>query len=154
MKTFQGRSAQPGDEQKYYDWLLAASDKNLVETAVYSEPTCNTVVVEADGEPVLMNSFRLVLVMEALAPKPGIGPKDEARALLELYANIRRVAEASGIKEVLFQCVDPTLEKFIERKGFTKITTPVFKMKVGGDTDPLNQRRPKGVAIKEAAKCE
>jgi hypothetical protein len=153
-KTFQGRTAEPRDAKNYYDWLLAASDKNLVETSVYSEPTTNTIVVEADGEPVLMNSFRLVLCMEALAPKPGVDPKDAARALRELYADIRRVAEATGIKEVLFQCVDPTLEKFILRKGFTKVTTPIFKMKVGGDTDPLNHRRPEGVAIKEAAKCE
>jgi hypothetical protein len=144
MKTFQARTAEPKDAEKYFNWLKAASDKNLVETAVYSEPTTNTLVVEADGDPVLMNSFRLVICMEALAPKPGIDPKDEARALRELYSNIRRIAQATGVKEVLFQCVDPSLENFIERKGFTKINTPVFKMKVGGDSDPLNGRRPEG----------
>src|ERR1700757_323183 len=103
MKKFQGRTAEPPNAENYFDWLKAASGINLVETEVYSEPTCNTVVVEANGEPVLMNSFRLVLCMEALAPKPGIDPKDEARALRELYAGIRRVAEATGIKEVIFQ---------------------------------------------------
>jgi hypothetical protein len=135
MHIFQGRTAEPKDAQNYFDWLLAASDINLVETAVYNEPTCNTVVVEKDGEPVLMNSFRLVICMEALAPKPGLEPKDEARALKELYTGIRRVAEATGIKEVVFQCVDPSLEKFLLRKGFTKSTVPVYKMKVGGSTD-------------------
>jgi hypothetical protein len=144
MKNFQGRTAEPKDATNYVEWLKAASDKNLFEREVYSEPTCNTVVIEADGEPVLMNSFRLVIVQEALAPKPGLPPKDEARALRELYASIRRVAQATGIKEILFQCIDPTLEKFLERKGFAKVSTAVFKMRVGGDTDPLNERRPEG----------
>jgi hypothetical protein len=144
MKTFQGRTAEPRDAETYVEWLKAASDKNLFEAAPYSEPTCNTVVVEADGEPILMNSYRLVLVQEALAPKPGADPKDAARALRELYAGIRRVAQATGIKEILFQCADPTLEKFILKKGFTKVSTPVFKMRVGGETDPFNERRPEG----------
>jgi hypothetical protein len=144
MKTFQGRTAEPKDAATYIEWLKAASDRNLVEWEVYSEPTCLTFTVEGDGEPVLMNSARLVLVMEALAPKPGLSPKDEARALRELYTGLRRVAQATGIKEILFQCADPTMDKFLERKGFKKINTPVYKMKVGGDSDPLNQRRPEG----------
>jgi hypothetical protein len=144
MKTFQARTAEPKDAQNYVEWLKAASDKNLFEREVYSDDTCNTITVEADGEPVLMNSYRLVIVQEALAPKPGVDPKDAARALRELYAGIRRVAQATGIKEILFQCVDPTLHKFIERKGFTRVNTPVFKMRVGGETDPFNERRPEG----------
>jgi hypothetical protein len=127
---FQGRTAEPKDAPLYCDWLKAASHINLVETEVYSEPTCNTVVVEKDGEPVLMNSFRLVLVQEALAPKPGLSAMDEARALKELFDGIKRVARATGIKEINFQCIDPTLEKFILRHGFTKSEVPVYKFKV------------------------
>jgi hypothetical protein len=143
-KVFQGRTAEPKDANNYVEWLKAASDKNLFEADAYSDPTCNTLVVEADGEPVLMNSFRLVLVMEALAPKPGADSRDAARALRELYNNVRNIAQVTGIREVLFQCVDPDLERFILRKGFTRVSTPVFKMKIGGDTDPLNERRPEG----------
>jgi hypothetical protein len=129
---FQGRTAEPKDAQNYFDWLKAASGINLVETEVYTEPTCNTITIEKDGEPVLMNSFRLVLVQEALAPKPGLSPMDEARALKELFDGIKRVARATGIKEINFQCIDPTLEKFILRHGFTKSEVPVYKFKVDG----------------------
>jgi hypothetical protein len=128
---FQSRTAEPKDAEKYVEWLKAASDKNLFEPEVYSDPTCNTVTVEKDGEPVLMNSFRLVLVQEALAPKPGLSPMDEARALKELFDGIKRVARATGIREINFQCIDPTLEKFILRHGFTKSEVPVYKFKLG-----------------------
>ena len=84
-----------------------------------------------------MNSVHLVLVQEALAPKPGISNKDEARALLELFTCIRNLALASGIKEVWFSCADPSLEQFILRKGFEKISVPTFRMKLGGATDPI-----------------
>jgi hypothetical protein len=133
---FQGRTAEPKDAAKYVEWLKAASDKNLFEPEVYDEPTCNTITIEKDGEPVLMNSFRLVLVQEALAPKPGISPMDEARALKELFDGIKRVARATGIREINFQCIDPTLEKFILRHGFTKSEVPVYKFKVGAEEQP------------------
>src|SRR5438067_7133842 len=137
MRKYQGRTAEPKDAQQYIDWLKAAANINLVDYGVYAYPCTNTVVVEGAGEPVLMNSFHPVLVMEALAPKPGLSPMDEARALRELYDCIRKVAEYTGIREIWFQCADPRLEKFILRKGWTKSDVPLFRMKVGGDTDPL-----------------
>ena len=137
MKTFQGRAAEPRDGQNYADWLEAASDINLYDPNTYSYPTCNTITIDKDGEPVLMNSVHLVLVQEALAPKPGISNRDEARALLELFTCIRNLALASGIKEVWFSCADPSLEQFILRKGFEKISVPTFRMKLGGATDPI-----------------
>lgn len=136
-ERFQGRTAEPKDAQNYWSWLLAASDRNLVDTKVYEYPTTNTIVVDKDNEPVLMNSFHLVLMQEALAPKPGISNKDEAIALLELFTCIHNLAEATGIKEVWFTCADPNLEQFILRKGFEKIKTPVFRMKIGSSTDPI-----------------
>lgn len=144
MKKFQARVALPGEEQNYFDWLKAASDINLVDTKVYEYPTCNTITVDMDTEPVLMNSVHLVMMMEALAPKPGVEPKDEARALRELYRAIRCLAANTGVREIWFTCIDETLHKFIERKGFERVHTPVFRMKVGGATDPFNERRPEG----------
>lgn len=144
MKKFSIRTAEPQDAQNYMDWLKAAADINLVDTEVYSYPTCNTVVIEKGEEPVLMNSFHLVLVLEALAPKPGLSPKDEAIALRELYEGVRNLAAATGVREVYFACVDERLQKFIERKGFKRVHAPVYRMLLGREDDPLNKRRPEG----------
>lgn len=130
MKNITVRAAEPRDAERYADWLTAAADINLVDQAVYSYPTCNTVVVEKEGEPVLMNSFQLCIVMEALAPKPGLSPLDEARALKKLFDGIKAVAEASGIKEVLFGCKDPRVDKFVTGRGFEKLTFPVYRAKI------------------------
>jgi len=130
MKNVTVRDAEPKDAPNYADWLEAASDINLVDKAVYSYPTCNTLVVEKSDEPVLMNSFQLCIVMEALAPKPGLPPMDEARALKALFDSIKRVAEASGIKEVLFGCKDPRVDKFVTRHGFEKLSFPVYRIKL------------------------
>lgn len=130
MKKVTVRPAELRDASNYTKWLEAASDINLVDTAVYSYPTCNTLTVETAGEPVLMNSFHLVLMMEALAPKPGISPLTEARALKELFDGIKRLAAASGVKEIFFGCKDERLIKFIEGRDFERLNYPVFRFKI------------------------
>lgn len=144
MDTFSIRTAEPSDAQTYMEWLKDASDINLVDTEVYKYPTCNTVMVDKGSEPVLGNSFHLVMMLEALAPKPGIDPKDEARALRKLYEGVRNLARATGVREVWFTCVDERLHKFVEKKGFERVNTPVFRMLIGREDDPLNKPRPEG----------
>jgi hypothetical protein len=53
-------------------------------------------VVEHKEQPLLMNSFHAVLVMEALAPRPGLTPLREAWALNELFEKIKEKATAAG----------------------------------------------------------
>jgi len=124
------RHAKPEDAALCAEWLKEAEHINLVDRGVYTYPTCQTVVVERDDEPQLFNSFHAVLVMEALAPKPGITPLQEARALNELFDKIKDVARQAGIKEIVFGCKDEKLEKFIEGRGFEKLSFPVFRFKL------------------------
>lgn len=124
------RNAQPEDASTYASWLKEAEGSNLVDRKVYEYPTCQTLVVEKDGKPKLMNSFHAVLVMEALAPEPGISPLQEARALNELFEKVKQVARDAGIKEVMFGCKDERLGKFIEGRGFERLNFPCFRFKV------------------------
>ena len=124
------RHAKPEDAALCAEWLKESEHINLVDRGVYTYPTCQTVVVERDDEPQLFNSFHAVLVMEALAPKPGITPLQEARALNELFDKIKDVARQAGIKEIVFGCKDEKLQKFIEGRGFEKLSFPVFRFKL------------------------
>lgn len=135
MKKFDIRTPEPSDAQNYTEWLQAASDINMVDTKVYEYPTCNTAVIEKDGEPVLMNSFHLVLVQEALAPKPGLSPRDEAMALKTLEDGIKNLAKATGVREIWFGCIDERLQKFIERRGFERLHYPVYRMLLGREPE-------------------
>jgi hypothetical protein len=136
MKRFSMRPAEPKDAKNYAEWLAAASKINLVDPQVYRYPAINTVVVEKEDEPVLMTSFHPVIMIEALAPKPGVSSSDEGRALYKLYEGLRNLAKASGVAEIWFTCNDPSLIQFIERKGFKLIKTPVYKMVIDGPADP------------------
>jgi hypothetical protein len=130
MKNFSVRPAEPKDAAPYAAWLRAAAAINLVDAGVYSYPTCNTLVVEKDEAPVLINSFQAAIVMEALAPKPGLSPMDEARALKVLFDGVTRVAQASGVREVLFGCSDVRVENFVTRHGWEKLNFPMFRAKI------------------------
>lgn len=123
------RNAQPEDADTYASWLENTKD-NLLDKDVYQYPTLQTLVVEKDGQPEIINSFHAVIVMEALAPRPGITPLAEARALNELFEKIKEVALAAGIKEVMFMCKDERLQKFIERRGFERLNHPCYRFKV------------------------
>ena len=130
MKNVTVRDAEPRDADTYAEWLEAAGDINMMDPAVYTYPTCHTLTVEKDGKPVLMNSYQLCLVMEALAPKPGITPMNEARALNALFDGIKKIAQDQGIKEVLFGCKDPRVDAFVTRHGFEKLSFPVYRIKL------------------------
>lgn len=124
------RNTKPEDAATYAGWLKEAEHINLVDRGVYEYPTCQTLVVEHKEQPLLINSFHAVLVMEALAPKPGITPLREAWALNELFEKIKEIARAAGVKEIMFGCKDEGLEKFIEERGFEKLSFPVFRFKL------------------------
>jgi hypothetical protein len=130
MKKMTVRDFEEKDSQKYADRLLAIANINLVDPSVYEYPTCRTLVVEKDGEQKLMNSFHLVIVQEALAPQPDISPKEHALALRALNDYLKKLARMSGVREIMFGCADPRVEKFAVKHGFEKLPFPMFRMKV------------------------
>lgn len=124
------RNVKPEDAATCASWLKEAENINLVDRGVYEYPTTQTLVVEHKEQPLLMNSFHAVLVMEALAPRPGLTPLREAWALNELFEKIKEKARAAGVKEIMFGCKDERLEKFIKERGFEKLSFPVFRYKL------------------------
>jgi hypothetical protein len=127
------RGAGPQDAQLYADWLQATPD-NLYDPTVYQYPTCVTLVVEHKEQPVLINSSHAVLMMEALAPKPGLGKLREAAALNQLFDKVKELANQLGVKEVWFGCKDASLDKFLmdedHNRGFEKVNYPVYRFKL------------------------
>jgi hypothetical protein len=130
MEKVTVRPAEPEDSQNYMDWLAAASDRNMVDLDVYGYPACVTFTVQEGESPILMNSQHPVMMMEALAPKPGITPRQEAIALKKLFEAVKLIAQATGTREIWFACKDESLNKFVEHHGFEKITVPMYRIKV------------------------
>ncbi len=125
------RNANPEDAATYAGWLQEAEHVNLVDRKVYEYPTTQTLVVsDKQGSPLLMDSFHAVLVMEALAPRPGITPLQEARALNELFEKVKQIARDAGIKEIMFGCKDETLINFVRLRGFEELPFAVLRYKL------------------------
>lgn len=139
MKKFAIRGMEPSTEGlTYIEWLKAASDVNLVDWKTLEYPSALHLTVTAGEEPVLMTTVHPILVVEALAPKPGLTPRQEAGALLKFFEGVRNLANAKGISELWFQCEDPTLEKFILGRGFVKSSPALYKMRLNTESDPLH----------------
>ena len=126
------RSATPADAQTYADWLTGNAPLGQPDYETVTYPTANTTVVETeDGEPVLFNTAHLVLVQESLAPKPGLSRLNGARAINELHETLKKLAAATGVREIWFECTDPRIEKLALKRGFTRVANPVLKYKIG-----------------------
>jgi hypothetical protein len=93
------RAAEPRDSHQYPDWLQNTPG-NLYDPKVYEYPTCTTLVAEDSRGPALTNSFQEILTIEALAPRPGLSPMQEAKALSKLFDAWRKIAQELGIREI------------------------------------------------------
>ena len=123
MKKYSVRPAKPEDAKNYGEWLVRNPAANL---DVVTYPTANTVVVEADGEPVQMNTFHLVIMQEAVASKPELLNVEGVQSLAALHEGVKAIARASGVKEIWFACSDPKVEKLALKQGFKKVSFPVL----------------------------
>ena len=130
MKKLTVRAAEPKDSETYAAWLAKDRDINLVDPLVYNYPTCNTLAVEQDGEVAAMQSFHAVLMVEALAPKPGLTAKQTARATKKLFDTIEEIARISGIREVWFASEYPPMQRMVQRHGCQEVPYKVYRKRV------------------------
>ena len=148
MHNFKVRSIEPSDAQLYCDWLWADRKINLVDTDVYNYPTCISLVVDCDDEPILINSFHVIMVidknyityptimMEALATKPGT--PHIVLALKELYRGVGNIANAFGIQEIWLQSIVEQFQEFLESHGF-KAVENLLKLKINMEDQPVRE---------------
>ena len=126
------RAAKPTDAKAYSEWLTQNAGIGLPDYDVITYPTANTAaVVGKDGEPVLFNTVHLVLMQESLAPQPGLGRLDGARAINALHETLKKLAAASGVREIWMECTDPRIEKIATKRGWKRVNRPVLKYKLG-----------------------
>lgn len=126
------RLAEAKDAANYANWLAAGRerDNNLCDPDAYQYPSIVNLVVEKNGEPGLMTSFHPVIALESIAHPPEFSSLDSARMLQAMFEEVKAVAKAYGMAEIMFMCADPTMIKFIEKRGFERLTHPVFRYKV------------------------
>ena len=129
------RLAKPEDAENYSKWLKADQGISHADPATTLYPNAFTAVVDAQEEPVLMQSAHPVLMLEALARRPDITPRQSARAINEMFEGMKRVAAAYGIKEIYFASSHEPLQKMVQKKshkkhGIEKVNLTMYRVKV------------------------
>lgn len=108
---------------------MAAQGINLFDPAVMDYPTTRTVVAH-NGEPLMYMPYQQVLMMESLAPKPGISPIEEGLALREITKSVALLASQAGIREAYFLCKDERVVKFASAHGFEVLPWTTMRMRL------------------------
>lgn len=150
MSKFEVRGILPSDAKNYVKWLQDAEKITSVDKEVYGYPALISLVVDKDGEPIIMTSFhpvlaisaqfvtQTVLMVEALAVRPGARSSDIVRALVELQNGIRNVARNFGYKEIWFQSAAPRFQRLVTRHHFALAGT-MMKRKVNFPDQPIRE---------------
>ncbi len=103
--------ARPDDRELFTQWAFN-TPTNLFDPKVMFYPTTNTVAVEREGSCIFFGPFQAVVMLESLAPKPGLSPREMAAALSKFHEGIVNICRAQNIREIYFICADERVAEF------------------------------------------
>jgi len=129
MKQVFVRFAEERDNPQFTAWMNAAQDINLFDPAVMSYPTTRTLLAH-NGEALVYMPIQNALMMESLAPKPGITPIEEAIALREITKAVALLASQQQIRETYFLCKDERVVKFASAHGYEVLPWTTMRMRL------------------------
>jgi hypothetical protein len=112
----------------YQDWAMKATN-NLYDPQVAGYP-CTEVLVAENGQPLVFMPIQQAVVMDALAPKPGIEKREMALALKELVKMTGFLARQAKLRELYFFSADEDVNAMAERYGFEKVESPMLRLKL------------------------
>jgi hypothetical protein len=135
MRKLSVRLAKPEDAENYSTWLKADLPISHADPNAAIKTQAFTAVVDDEGQPVLMQTAQPVLMLEALAPKPGLSPSESARAIREMFQAMKRVARAYGFPEIYFASDHEPFKRMVEKKshkkhGISKVDLQVYRVKI------------------------
>jgi len=109
------------DIQIFIDWVWKMRHLNWFDPQVLSYP--RTVMCRADNgeEPLLYIPLQSVLMWDAIAPKPGLTPRQEAMCLWQIGEAVNQAMEATGHREAYFFTADDRVADICARHDFEEL---------------------------------
>lgn len=126
------------DRDLFTKWVFDTPN-NLFDPKVMFYATTNTVVVErqadADSaaEPIFFAPFQAVVMLESLAPKPGISPREMAAALSKFHEGVVNVCREMRIREIYFICSDDRIADFVLNHPITVAGVTIRYKEINGE---------------------
>jgi hypothetical protein len=109
------------DQEKFVDWIWSARKINCFDPDILLYPRTILYTAEDQDGPLLYLPVQPVLMLESLAPRPGVSPRKEALALWKLGEMLEETSRITGIQEQYFLCKDQRVVDICSRHGFDKL---------------------------------
>lgn len=109
---------KPEDQKLFSEWVWAAREINCFDVDVLTYPRTIMLCAEQSDKPILFMPLQSVLMMESLAPQPGLSPRQEALALRQISRAVEQIAQDSLHRETYFLCKDERVVTIAAAHGY------------------------------------
>lgn len=128
--------ARQSDRDLFTKWAFETPN-NLFDPKVTFYPTTNVLAVEHEGgngpEPIFFAPFQAAVMLESLAPKPGLSPREMAAVLSKFHEGIVNVCLNLRIREIYFVCADDTITDFVLNHPFAVAGKTIRYKEINGE---------------------
>lgn len=124
--------ARAEDRDLFTKWAFGTPN-NLFDPKVMFYPTTNTVLVENGNEPIFFAPFQAVIMLESLAPKPGLTVREMAAALATFHEGIVNICKQQRIREIYFICSDDAVAEFTLNHPITVAGEKIRYTEINGE---------------------
>lgn len=125
----QVRLAVEKDAEKFVDFVLT-TPKNLFDPGIAKYPSLRTLAVDINGEPSVFIPFHPVFMVESIAHKKDISPRENVYALSKFQNTLEELAKVYGIAEIYWLCADKSLIDIAQRYDYEVVQVPVLRKKL------------------------
>lgn len=129
MKRIKVEKATTNDWPQMADWMALLSNRNNVDTDIFSYPATE-VLKASNGKPIIFMPIQKTFFLESLAINPEASAGETASALNALFNVIEFEARTQGHGETYFLCADEQTCKFAEHQGLEKINLTLYRRKL------------------------
>lgn len=123
------RPILPEESQMYFDWATE-SKINEFDSSVCLFPSSTTWAAFDESGPVAFQTLQAPIMLESLAPRPGLSPAQTAQALKELTQHAITLAYSRGAGEIYFLGTDADTDVFATSHIFQELPHKIFRAKL------------------------
>jgi len=123
------RLAEPSDTENFTKWIRTTPN-NMFDPVISTYPNLRVLAVDVNDEPAVYVPFHPVMCVDALAHKPDITPRENAKAFRAIQDTLEEYAATYGMKEIWWMCKDQSLIDFAKRYDYEVVNVPVLRKKL------------------------
>jgi hypothetical protein len=133
------RPIQPDEATTFFSWAVENADKSEFDPAVALFPSSSTWCAYDKTGPLAYQTLQQPIMLESLAPRPGLSPVQISLCLKELTKNAITQGSIKGAGEIYFLGMDEDTNQFAENHIFEEVNMKIFRLKLadleGKDAD-------------------